>query len=60
MLDIFYVAVVIVFCPVVGIYQGVRTPVGGPSGICDCGSRGGVFVRVFDVRLASTREILRC
>jgi hypothetical protein len=47
------------FCLVVGLYQGFRTPLGGPSGIRDCGSRRSVFVRLSDVRIASTGKILR-
>ena len=47
------------FCPVVGIYQGVGTPLGGPSGIRNSGSRGSVLVRISDVRIASTGKILR-
>ena len=47
------------FRAVVGLYHSVRTPLGGFDGIRDCGNRRGVSVCLFDVRLASTRKILR-
>ena len=60
MLDLFYVGVVDrFFCSDVGIYQGVRSPLGGFDGICDCGNCRGVFVRLPDVCLASAGKILR-
>ena len=46
-------------CPAVGFYQGVGTPLGGFDGICDCGNRRGVSVRLFNVRAASAGKILR-
>ena len=47
-------------CSDVGLYQGVRTPLGGPDGIHNCGNCCCVSVCLLNVCPASARKILRC
>ena len=44
---------------IVELYQGVGTPLGGRSGIRDCGNRRSLSFRLSDVCVASTGKILR-